>query len=64
MALPHYRQHTKEIKKTIADILASSITPSKIPTSLLKKDITISLKDIYNERQLNKKQLLGGLTPV
>jgi hypothetical protein len=43
---------------------ASSIAPSKILTNLLKKDITISLKDIYNERQLNKKLLLGGLSPV
>ena len=43
---------------------ASSIAPSKILTNLLKKDIIISLKDIYNERQLNKKQLLSGLTPI
>ena len=43
---------------------ASSIAPSKILTNLLKKDITISLKDIYNEWQLNKKQLLGGLLPM
>ena len=43
---------------------ASSIAPSKILINLLKKDIIISLKDIYNERQLNKKQLLGGLLPV
>ena len=41
---------------------ASSIAPSKILTNLLKKDITISLKDIYNKRQANKKQLLGGLS--
>ena len=61
-ALPYYRQCTKELKKTISDILASSITPSKILTNLLKKDITISLKDIYNERQANKKQLLSGLS--
>ena len=54
-AVPHYRQRTGETKKTIADISASSITPSKILTNLLKKDIIISLKDIYNERQLNKK---------
>jgi len=63
-ALPHYRQHTKEIKKTITDISASSITPSKILTNLLKKDIIISLKDIYNERQLNKKLLLSRLLPM
>ena len=43
---------------------ASSITPSKILTNLLKKDIIISLRDIHNKRQLNKKQLLGGLSPV
>ena len=43
---------------------ASSIAPSKILTNLLKKDITISLKDIYNERQVNKKQLLGGLSSI
>ena len=61
-ALPYYRQRTKELKKTIADISASSIAPSKILINLLKKDITISLKDIYNERQANKKQLLGGLS--
>ena len=54
-ALPHYRQRTEESKKTIADMSASSIAPSKILTNLLKKDIIISLKDIYNERQLNKK---------
>ena len=64
VAVLYYRQRTKEIKKTIADMSASSIVPSKILTNLLKKDIIISLKDIYNERQLNKKQLLGGLTPV
>ena len=29
-ALPHYRQRTKETNKTIANISASSITPSKI----------------------------------
>jgi hypothetical protein len=63
-ALPHYRQRTKETKKTITDISASSIAPSKILINLLKKDVTISLRDIYNERQLNKKQLLGGLLPV
>ena len=63
-AVPYYRQRIEETKKTIADMLASSIVPSKILTNLLKKDIIISLKDIYNERQLNKKQLLGGLTPV
>ena len=45
-------------------MLASSIAPSKILTNLLKEDIIISLKDIYNERQLNKKQLLNGLTPI
>ena len=43
---------------------ASSIAPSKILTNLLKKDIIISLKDIYNERQANKKQLLGGLSSI
>ena len=43
---------------------ASSIAPSKILTNLLKKDIIISLKDIYNERQLSKKQLLDGLLPI
>ena len=43
---------------------ASSIAPSKILTNLLKKDITISLKDIYNERQLSKKLLLGGLSSI
>ena len=63
-ALLYYHQHTKELKKTIADISASSITPSKILTNLLKKDITISLKDIYNERQANKKQLLGRLSSI
>ena len=43
---------------------ANSIVLSKILINLLKKDIIISLKDIYNERQLNKKQLLSGLSPV
>ena len=38
--------------------------PSKILTNLLKKDITISLRDIHNEQQINKKQLLGRLSPV
>ena len=63
-ALPYYHQHTEETKKTIANISASSITPSKTLINLLKKNIIISLKDIYNERQLNKKQLLSGLSPV
>ena len=63
-ALPHYRQRTEETKKTIADMSASSINPSKILTNLLKKDITISIQDIYNERQANKKKLLGGLSSV
>ena len=45
-------------------MLASSIAPSKILTNLLKEDIIISLKDIYNKRQLNKKRLLSGLTPI
>ena len=63
-ALPYYRQYTKEIKKTITDMSASSIAPSKILINLLKKDIVISLIDIYNEQQLNKKQLLSGLSPV
>ena len=48
-AVLHYRQRTEETKKTIADMSASSIAPSKILTNLLKKDIIISLKDIYNE---------------
>ena len=43
---------------------ASSIAPSKILINLLKKDITIGLKDIYNERQANKKQLLSGLSSI
>ena len=65
VALLYYRQRTKEIKKTIADILAGSIAPSKILINLLlKKDIIISLKDVYNKQQLNKKQLLSKLTPV
>ena len=63
-ALLHYRQHTKEINKTITDISASSITPSKIFINLLKKDIIISLKDIYNKRQLNKELLLNRLLPI
>ena len=45
-------------------MLASSIAPSKILTNLLKKDIIISLKDIYNKRQANKKQLLSGLSSI
>ena len=45
-------------------MLASSITPSKILINLLKKDIIVSLKDIYNKRQANKKQLLGGLSSI
>jgi hypothetical protein len=45
-------------------MLASSIAPSKILINLLKKDIIISFKDIYNERQLNKKLLLSGLLSV
>lgn len=63
-ALPYYRQRTKETKQTIVNITASSITPSKILTNLLKKDITISLQDIYNERQANKKELLYRLSPI
>ena len=63
-ALLHYCQRTEEIKKIIVDILASSIIFSKILTSLLKKDITISLKNIYNKQQLNKKQLLSRLTLI
>ena len=64
IALPHYHQRTKKSKKTIADISANSITPSKILTNLLKKDITIGLKDIYNKRQVNKKQLLSKLSSI
>jgi len=45
-------------------MLAGSIAPSKILINLLKKDIIISLKDIYNEQQLNKKLLLSGLLPI
>ena len=48
----------------IADMSASSIMPSKILTNLLKKDIIISLQDIYNERQINKRKLLSGLSPI
>ena len=64
VALLYYRQLTKEIKKTVTNISASSITPSKILINLLKKDIIISLKDIYNKRQANKKQLLSGLSSI
>ena len=64
VALPHYRQRTEETNKTISDISASSITPSKILTNLLKKDIIISLQDIYNERQVNKRKLLSRLFPT
>jgi len=46
-ALPHYCQRTQETNQTIADIMTSSIAPSKILTNLLKKDITITLNDIY-----------------
>jgi hypothetical protein len=63
-ALLHYRQCTDEINKMIADMLASSITPSKILISLLKKDVMISLQDIYNKRQVNKRKLLDRLSPI
>jgi len=63
-ALPYYRQRTKETKKTITNMSANSIAPNKILINLLKKDIIISLKDIYNKRQLNKKLLLSGLSPT
>ena len=64
IALPQHRQRSYDINRTIADILGSSIGATKILTNLLKKDITISIQDIYNERKLNKKRLLGGLTPI
>ena len=63
-ALPYYRQLTKEAKKTVTNILASSITPSKILINLLKKDIIVSFKDIYNKRQTNKKLLLSRLSSI
>ena len=40
-ALPHYRQRTKETNKTIADMSASSITPSKILTNLTCKVLAV-----------------------
>ena len=42
-ALPDYQQHTEEIKKIIANILASSINLSKILINLFKKDTIISI---------------------
>ena len=63
-ALPHYRYYTQETNQTITDMTTSSITPSKILTNLLKKDITITLNNIYNERQVNKKELLSGLLAI
>ena len=49
-ALLYYRQRTEEIKKIIANMLASSIIPSKILVNLLKNNIIISLIDIYNKQ--------------
>ena len=63
-ALPHYRHRTQETNQTITNITASSITPSKILTNLLKKDIIITLNNIYNEQQANKKELLSGLSAI
>ena len=60
-ALLHYCQYTKELKKTIANMSVNSIAFNKILTNLLKKDITIGLKNIYNKQQINKKQLLNRL---
>ena len=63
-ALPHYRQRTEEINKMITNISTSNITPSKIFTNLLKKDIIISLQNIYNKWQVNKRKLLSRLSPI
>ena len=64
IALPQHRQRTYDTNKTIADMSSSSIGASKILTSLLKKDIIISIQDIYNERKVHKKRALGGLTSI
>ena len=43
---------------------SSSIGAGKILTNLLKKDIIISIQDIYNERKVHKKRALGGLSSI
>ena len=63
-ALPQHRRRTYDTNKTIADMLGSSIGANKILTNLLKKDVTITIQDIYNERKEIKKRILEGLTPT
>ena len=63
-ALPQNRKRSDDTTKTIRDITSSSIGAAKILTNLLKKDITIDLQDIYNERRVYRKEQLGGLTSI
>ena len=64
IALPQYYQCTYNTNKTIADISSSSIRANKILTTLLKKDLTISIQDIYNKHKIYKKRALRGLTSI
>ena len=64
ITLPQYRWRTYNINKTIANMSSSSIRASKILTNLLKKDVIISIQDIYNKRKVYKKRALKGLTSI
>ena len=45
-------------------MLSSSIRANKILTSLLKKDIIISIQNIYNKWKVHKKRVFRGLTSI
>ena len=49
IALPQHRQCFYNINRTITDMSGSSIRATKILINLLKKDIIISIQDIYNK---------------
>ena len=64
ITLLQHRQRTYDTNKMITNMSSSSIKAGKILTTLLKKDIIISIQDIYNKRKVYKKRALRGLTLI
>jgi len=59
-----HRKRDHDTKQAIKEISRANITPGQIFTKLQEQGVDITSRDIYNERQLQKKELLAGLTPI
>ena len=63
---PSYRQLTEEQKHIANQLSAANARPKDVITHLRNLDPSthITLQEIYNQRSANKRDKLGGLTPI